>query len=438
VQQDVNQLGIPGVYLYKDQRRVYTHGSLVSHAMGLCGIDGNGLSGVEKYFDAEIRQKDAEIQLSLDLRIQHIIKEELSNSVEEFSAQGGNAIVMSVKTGEIISMVSLPDFDPNAPIVQNQNVMFNRNTLGAYEPGSTFKILNVSIALETGKATLQSIFDASRPVQIGRFQVTDFKGKNRPLTLQEAFVYSSNIASIKIAQQFGSKTQRAFLKQFGAFDKINLEIPELGSPLVPKNWAEVTTMTVAYGYGISVTPLQLAAMISSIVNDGHRVVPTLLKRDVSYDSMNNEQVVSQKTSRTVRELMRLVVTEGTAKSADIQGVNVIGKTGTAYQSKGRGYGGDNKSRTTTFIGAFPKDKPEYMLIVMLDNPQPTKKTYGYATAGWNAAPTAGRMINRIAPMLVIPTEGFNPDQPINQLINTNHIQQISLNDDAAPRNIEQN
>lgn len=414
MQADLMNLGIPGVYIYRDQTRVYPHGALLSHVLGMCGIDGNGLSGVEAFFDARLQEDRQPVQLSIDLRVQHILHNELENGVSEFSANGANAVVMRVKTGEVLGMVSLPDYDPHTPGQFDQTCFFNRNTLGAYEPGSVFKILNVAIALETGKATLNSIFDGSAPIQIGRFKVTDFKGLNRPMTLIEAFTKSSNIAAVKISQQFGPEIQKDFMKKFGVLTKVKLELPELGGPLIPKNWTSTSMMTISYGYGVSQTPLQLLSVIASVINKGQKVTPTLLKVDGPI--VKGESILNEKTSATVRNLMRKVVSEGTAKKADVIGFDVFGKTGTAYQKNAKGgYGTDaNRKRTTTFIGGFPEKDPEVILIVMMDDPKPTKETAGYATAGWNAAKVAGNIIKRVAPLFLdpqIPQEDpFAPSQ----------------------------
>ncbi len=405
LQNDINSLGIPGVYMYKDQTRIYPHGVLNAHILGMCGVDGNGLSGVECYFDALLQQEKMPLELSIDVRVQHVLKTELVKGVEEFSAKGANAIVMKAKTGEILGMVSLPDFDPHNLSKSDSQALFNRNTLGCYEPGSVFKILNVAIALESGKADLTSIFDGSAPVQIGKFKVSDFKGLGRPMTLTEAFVKSSNIAAIKISQKFGVQTQKDYMKKFGALEKVSIELPEIGNPLVPKDWREVSMMTISYGYGISQTPLQLITSVTNIINDGKKIKPTLLKV-VDENALNHGDVVSGKTSKLIRSLMRMVAAEGTARKANVKGYNVFGKTGTAYQKAAKGgYGSDgNRSRTTTFIGGFPEEDPEIMLIVMMDDPKATKETAGYATAGWNAAKIAGKIIEGIAPLYVDPTE----------------------------------
>lgn len=399
IQDAVNHLGIPGIYLQRDERRVYPHGRLVSHVLGYSGVDREGLAGVEKYFDAQLKQGQAPLKLSIDVRVQHIVYDEMTKAIEEFQAEGGNAMVMDLESGELLSMVSFPDYDPNLP---NQNAVeatFNRNTLGIYECGSTFKIFNTAIALETGMATLSSRYDATVPIRVGHNKISDFKPKNRVLDVKEVFIYSSNIGSAKMALHFGVEAQKTYLERFGMFRPPPIQLPEVGLPLVPKTWREVTAMTVAYGYGIAVSPLQAMAGVASVVT-GKTCHPTLLQQSVT-DIPPRERVLSEKTSRLLRDLMRLVVSEGTAKQANVPGYEVIGKTGTAHRTQGGGYA--EVAKRTSFVGAFPKDNPKYILILFVDNPKPTKNTYGYATAGWTAAPIAGRIISRMAPLLgVVP------------------------------------
>ncbi|MBY0281825.1 MAG: penicillin-binding protein 2 [Alphaproteobacteria bacterium] len=404
LQQAINQMGIPGVYLHKDHRRVYPYGRLASHALGYCGVDNNGLAGVEKFFDSQLLKSPEPLKLSLDIRVQHIVHDEMTKGISEFSAVGGNAMVMDIQTGELIAMVSFPGFDPNQPAQGPQEATFNRNTLGVYEPGSTFKILNTAIALESGSATLNSRYDASRPISIGRFTITDFRGLNRVVTLAEAFVHSSNIAAIKISQEFGIATQKAYLKKFGVFNTASLEIPEIGHPLIPTTWKEPTSMTVSYGYGISVTPLRLITTIGGVINSGVLPQATLLhKNDKAREATiraNKEkgQIISEKTSGIIRDLMRTAVKIGTSKKANIPGYDVMGKTGTAYKIQGKGYA-TGKARTTFFIGSFPHSSPRYIMLIMLDDPKPTKSTYGFATGGWNSTLIAGKIIERMGPIL---------------------------------------
>lgn len=401
LQHEVNRLGIPGVYLQKDERRVYPYGNLVSHVLGYCGVDNEGLAGVEKYFDTRLRQDSTPISLSVDLRIQHIVYDELMKGIAEFSAEGGNGMVMDAETGEVLAMVSLPDFDPNLPNQNPVEATFNRNTLGIYECGSTFKIFNTAISLESGKANLNSRYDASRPIKIGSKEITDFKGKYRVLDVREIFVYSSNIGSIKMALDFGTEMQKQYLGRFGLFTTPTIELPEIGAPLVPKTWREATTMTVAYGYGIAVSPLMVLDAVRAVIK-GKRTYPaTLLKRAENAIPGEAVQIVSEKTSKNIRSLMRLVATEGTAKKADVPGFRVIAKTGTAHKKEGHSY---SKSRLTSIVLAFPEENPKYILNVFLDNPKASKATYGYATAGWNVALVGGRIAARLAPLAGVQPE----------------------------------
>lgn len=431
MQQAVNELGIPGIYLQTDYKRVYPYGHLTSHVVGYCGIDNAGLAGIEQYHNSKLLKSNESIRLSLDVRLQHIAHEVLADAITKYKAEGANAMVMDIKTGEMLAMVSLPDFDPNRLTNVKEKNGFNRNTLGAYEPGSTWKILTTAIALESGHATLKSIFDASAPVRIGRFTVKDFKGKNRPLTLTEGLIYSSNIVAIKAAQRFGTQTQREYFKRFGVLSAAKLEIPEMGRPIAPSAsaWREPTLMTASYGYGVAVTPLQMMTVIGTIINNGQSIKPTLIhvphdqQHDFSHIKEDGTPVVSKKTSQAIREMLRMVVKNSQVKKIDVKGYEVIGKTGTALQNKGRGYNGID--RNAYFVGAFPMSDPQIMVLVMLDNPKPLPETYNYATAGWNASPTAGNLIERIAPLLGFqPSDDDTPmkyvqiDTPASGLINT--------------------
>jgi cell division protein FtsI (penicillin-binding protein 3) len=401
IQEQVMDLGLPGIFFQKDYKRIYIHGNLFSHVIGCCDVDGCGVCGLERSFSEKLvvdNSANKKLVTSLDLRIQAIVHEELQMAIEKFRADGGNAILMSMN-GEILSIVSLPDFDSNNLKNCRIETLFNKNTLGVFEQGSILKILNVAIALDSGAASLGSVFDASTPIKIGRFSIKDFKGKGRPLTLAEAFVFSSNIASAKVALSFGAEIQKEYMRKFGMFDKLMIEVPELGAPIVPRNWTEATCMSVSYGYGIAVSPLQLLTTVASIVNDGIKISPTLIYGRRPRRS-EQPRIVSSETSTSVRELMRAVVCFGTAKKSAVDGIDVFGKTGTAYKTTGYGYGNDgNRKRITTFIGGFPKDHPQYMLLISIDNPKSTSETFGYATAGWNVAPTAKNVLKKIIPIL---------------------------------------
>lgn len=400
---EVNRLGIPGLYFHTEQKRVYPQGSLAVHVLGYTDIDGKGIAGIEQYFDESLRDPartgDA-LELSLDLRVQHIVREELAKAVQFFQAIGGGAIVLDVHTGEIVSLVSLPDFDPVEPGEAVADARFNRITLGVYEMGSTMKTLNTAMALDYGTVKLSGGYDASRPIQISRFTIKDDHPKNRWLSVPEIYMYSSNIGSAKMAVDVGPAQQREFMARLGLLSKPTIELPELGAPLIPRNWKTVETMTIAFGHGLSITPLQLATATAAIVNGGVLHPPTLVKRPPGLP-VPGRQVIRRDVSDTMRRLMLLVVEEGTGKKADVDGYLVGGKTGTSEKVNARG-GYNRKALFNTFVAGFPMHQPRYLVQVMLDEPKPQKGTYGYATAGWTSAPVAGRIIARIAPVLGVP------------------------------------
>ena len=399
LQHAVTLLGLPGIYIQKEEKRVYPHGSLFSHTLGYCGMDNEPLAGLEKFCNKELEGHEGPLVTSLDLKAQHVVFDELSYAVEHYKAEGGNAIVIEIPTGKIRAMVSLPDFDPNSSANRSGIATFNRNTLGVYECGSVLKILNTAIALETKTATLQSHYDASCPIKIGRFKIDDFRGKYRVMDVQEGFVLSSNILHAKMALDIGAERQKYYLEKFGFMNTPQLELPELGAPILPQTWREITVMTIAYGYGISVSPLQVVAAMAGILNNGIMVPATLLEK-TSTQKQKSRTIISKKTSQKIKDLMRLVVTIGTAKTANVPGYDVIGKTGTAHKVQAKGY--SKKARITSFVGAFPYHAPRYLVLIMLDDPKPIEGTHGYATGGWNVAPTAGRLIARLAPLLGVP------------------------------------
>lgn len=412
-QAEVLCLGIPGIYFQHDERRVYPHGELFSHVLGYTNIDNQGLSGLERNFNERLLGDKEPLQLSLDMRAQHVLRDELLAGIEKFKAQGGAGLVMDVRTGEIIAMSSLPDFDPNqvGKIGSNAMALFNKITLGVYEMGSSFKILNTALYLDSGIADVFTKFDVSAPLRVGRFRIKDFHPAHYPLTVGEIFTESSNIGAAKMALQMGSTLQRAFFKKIGFFSTLSLEIPELGSPLYPKKWSEATTITAAYGYGISVSPLHLATAIGGIVNKGIMQKPTLLKIDPSKVNPG-VRIISAETSEIMCKLMYMIVAQGRGKKAHVKGYEVGGKTGTANTLEGRSY--KEGSNMTSFMGAFPMRNPQYVVLVMLDRPQAIKGTYGFNAAGWNAAPVAGKVISRIAPLLhVVPSIDSNTQPDTN-------------------------
>jgi cell division protein FtsI (penicillin-binding protein 3) len=395
---EVNRLGIPGLYFQREERRVYPQGALASHAVGFADIDNKGLAGVEAGFDERLRREAAPLRLSLDLRVQHVLREELSRAVGEFHAEGASGVILYARTGEVTAMVSLPDFDPNDPAHEPAEARFNRATLGTYEMGSTFKIFTTAMALESGVAALDDGYDATSPIRVARFVISDYHPQARWLSLPEIFIYSSNIGAAKMALDVGAARQRAFLQKLGLLQPADIGLPEVGTPLAPSPWREINTMTVGFGHGISVTPLQLASAVATVVNGGIAHEPTLL-RPAPGATPPGRRVLSEATSDALRRLMRLNVVDGTGKQAAVPGYLVGGKTGTAEKNADGSY--NRHALLSSFVAAFPMSAPRYVVLVMLDEPKGTEETRGFATGGWTAAPITGRVIARMAPLVGI-------------------------------------
>lgn len=398
-QHATNALGMPGLQLIREWHRVYPHGPLLSHVVGYTDIDGKGIAGVEKSFDAELAyggDANPPLQLSLDVRVQHALRDELFQAMATFSASGAAGVVMDARSGEVLALSSLPDFDPNHPGSSPDASRFNRTSLGVYELGSVFKLFTAAMALDSGVVGMKGGYDASKPIRIARFTIRDDHAKNRWLSVPEIVAYSSNIGAAKMAMAVGANAQRDYLERFGLLRPSSLELPEIGSPLSPTRWRDVNVMTVAFGHGVAVSPLQLGSGIAALVNGGIMIEPTLIKRHPDVP-VAGQRVISERTSEQLRGLMRLVVAEGTGKKADVAGYLVGGKTGTAEKAGGRGY--RRTALLSSFVAAFPMHDPRYVVYVMLDEPQGTKDTFGFASAGWTAAPTVGRVVARIAPLL---------------------------------------
>lgn len=422
----INDQGIPGVYFEPTERRRYPQGRVAAQVLGGVDVDGHGVAGVEKYFDKRLRDDTTPLRLSVDVRVQGVLRDELSKSMETFSALGACGIVMDVRTGEVIAMVSLPDYDANQFGTATAEERFNRAVTGMYEPGSTFKLQTASMALDSGLVHLWDQFDAAHNITVGRFTITDYKGKHRSLYLPEVLAYSSNLGAAHIAQTVGAERQRAWLRNMGMFARVGIELPEQGRPLIPPaaGWKELTTMTVGFGHGIAVSPLHVVRGTAAIANGGVRLRPTILDHgglvedkgdptlveadapeDVPPPMAEGETVMKTATSDVMRRLMRLVVTGGYGKAADIPGYFVGGKTGTAEKIGAHGY--KKHANVSAFMSVFPMNAPRYAVYFMLDEPHGTKETGGYSTAGAVSAPGAGRVIARIAPMLGLFPETAN-------------------------------
>ncbi len=406
----INRLGIPGLWLERQEQRFYPQGRLFAHAVGFTDVDNRGLAGVEKAAGEELRRRAATRQgplaLSLDIRIQHVLAEALAETMTAHRALGAAGMVMDVESGELLALVSLPAFDPKGPDRSTKEERFNRATLGTYELGSTFKPFTIAMALDQGIAGIEDSYDATEPIRVSRHLIRDHRPENRWLTLPEILIHSSNIAAAKLAVDVGAERQKSFLDAFGMFRRMPLETSERGFPIVPRRWSKHTTMTVGFGHGLAVTPLHLIASYATLVNGGFAVTPTLLKREPGVPLVQR-RVISAETSAIMRMLLYAVVSEGTGRKAAVPGYLVGGKTGTAEKAIGGRYKRD--SMITNFVGVFPIDRPRYAVLTMMDEPKGTEETFGFATAGWTAAPVAGRVIERIAPILGIPA-AVEPDE----------------------------
>lgn len=400
-QRAVNDLGIPALEFQNSEKRVYPHKNLFSHIIGYTNIDNLGLAGVEKQLHKRLTESSKPLQLSIDMSIQDTIREELSAAVEYFNAAGATAILMDINNGEVISMVSLPDFDPNTSIPLGERSLFNFATQGVYEAGSVFKTFNTALGLESGKVKVNDKFDATKPVKIQGLTVSDYRGENRWLSVGEILIHSSNIGSALLISRVGKEAQRKFLVNMGFSEPLkDFEISEKGRPLFPteKRWRDDTMATVSFGYGISATPLHLISAFSALMNGGIYNYPTIIKGAQTHKP---RRVISQETSEKMRPLLRDVVIYGSAKKANIPGYPVAAKTGTANKLVNGRY--IEKKVMASFVSAFPAFDPKYALLVIMDEPK-GDKTWGFVTSGWNAAPTGGKIIQAIAPQLNLPTD----------------------------------
>lgn len=407
-QQAVNSLGIPGVYFYPEERRVYPYGNLLAHALGYVGVDNRGLGGIEKKFDERLRDTDVNttpLALSIDVRLQAILHEEMERAVDAFRAIGAAGVIMDLESGELLSMVSLPDFDPHKPTKTPEIARFNRVALGTYEMGSTFKSFTMAMGFENGTINMRSVYDATNPLKIGGFTIQDTHPQRRPLTVPEIYAYSSNIGTAKVALDVGGRKQRAFLEKLGMMQPVEIELPEKANTLYPKEWKEINTVTISYGHGISVSPLHLVRGIGALANG---IMPRLtLLKDGNHGKPKGEQVVSEQTAKNMRRLFRLVVGHGTASRADVPGYRVGGKTGTA-EKVGAGGSYNDSAKLASFVGVFPVDEPRYAVLVMVDEPKGNKETFGFATGGWISAPVVHNVISRMGPMLAMKPQFDTP------------------------------
>ena len=412
--QQVHDIGEPGLLFGPREARLYPNGTLAAHVMGGTSFGREGVhaaevigtAGVEKQFDEYLRDPAngaRPLQLSIDMTVQTAAERVLYGGMRLMGAKGAASILMDIHTGEVISVVSLPDFDPNnrpLPPVEgdpDDSPLFNRALQGVYELGSTFKVFTIAQAIELQLVNKSTMINTRGPLVWGKHKIRDFHDYGKELDVETVLTKSSNIGTARISQMIGAERQREFLGALGMLDTTTIEMPEAsgGKPLLPKNWSEISTMTISYGHGLSATPMHLAAAFSTIANGGRKISPTLLKQDgPNYGA----QVLSPFVAREMNDMLRKVVTDGTASFGDVAGYSVGGKTGTADKPKARG--GYYKDKViASFASVFPTDNPQYVLIVTLDEPEIYTMGENRRSAGWTAVPVAAELINRIAPLL---------------------------------------
>jgi cell division protein FtsI (penicillin-binding protein 3) len=420
-QAEVFRLGLPGISFLPEHKRVYPNGPVAAHVLGFTNVDNSGIAGIEKYIDGQgigdlsdagFRLEPADlkpVQLSIDARVTHAVRDELAKGIDKFKARAGAAAILDVNTGEVIALASMPDYDPNAPSDALEATRINRMNVGVYEMGSTFKALTISMALDANKVNLNSRLDARGSLRYGGFKIGDFHAQNRFLSVPEVFTYSSNIGTAKMALMVGVEGHKAFLRKMGQLDRMRTELPESAEPLVPKRWGELNTITIAFGQGLNVAPLQAMMAVGALTNGGALIKPTFLKRDEATARADAPRVVRPETSEALRYLMRLNAEKGSARTVDIRGYFVGGKTGTA-EKLSRGRYSKNKV-FTTFMAVAPADKPRYLFLTLMDEPQGLPENGGYHTAAYNSGYVTGKIIERVANLLDMPPRLDLPTQP---------------------------
>ena len=402
--QRAHELGLPGLSFRREPKRVYPTGALTGHIAGHVNIDNRGMAGLERFIDermgldvvaAAAPSRLRQVKTTLDIGVQHAVTEELAAALGRYGAAAAAGLVMDVETGGIIAAVSLPSVDPNKP---GDGMEATRDRLqgGVYELGSILKTLTVAMALEDGTATLERTLDTTAGIEIGRHTIKDLHPAPAPLSVRDIFLQSSNVGAGLIALEAGAGRQLAFLARIGLTEPMRTEAGPVAAPLLPARWDRIETVTIAYGHGIAVAPIQFAAAAAALVNGGRRVVPHLI---ADGERKPGDRILTERTSEAMREILRLNVTRanGTGRRADVPGYRVGGKTGTAEIPGETGY--RRKAVIASFLGAFPMEQPRYLTLVSLFEPQATAETRGQITAGVNAAPTTARLVERIAPIL---------------------------------------
>ncbi|WP_210484974.1 peptidoglycan D,D-transpeptidase FtsI family protein [Microvirga antarctica] len=422
-QAEVHRLGIPGIGFLPENKRIYPNAEAAAHVLGFANVDNVGIAGMEKYIDSQglqdlngagfnITSADLKpVELSIDLRVQHALRDELQKGMTKFKAKAAAGAIMDVNTGEMIALVSLPDYDPNNPVDALENDRINRINVGVFEMGSTFKALTTAMALDSGKFTINSSLDARSGLRYGKFTIGDYHATHRVLTVPEVFIHSSNIGTARMALGIGVEGHKAFLRKMGQLTRLTTELPENAEPIVPGRWGELNTVTIAFGHGLAVAPLQALMAVGALTNGGYMIKPTFLKRDAPTAMKTATQVIKPETSEAMRYVLRLNASNpaGSASAVAVAGFFVGGKTGTAEKVIHGRY--SKNKNLTTFTAVLPADKPRYVFLTIMDEPQAIPGTYGFSTAGWNAGPVTGDVIERVAPLLGVPPRFDPPSQP---------------------------
>ncbi|MCB5201108.1 penicillin-binding protein 2 [Neorhizobium sp. T786] len=399
-------LGIPGIGFRPEKRRFYPGGATAAHVVGHVNIDNRGVAGMERYVDSQgladlaavgmtSDQPLEPVKLSIDLRVQSIVREVIYSSIAKYQAIGAGAVVLDVHTGEVIAMASAPDYDPNNPAAGAEEGWLNRMSNGTFEMGSTFKAFTTAMALDSGKVKMTDSFDARYPIRIGGFTIKDFHGKGRMLTVQEVFQYSSNIGTAKMADVVGIQGHKEFLTRLGLLSRTQTELPEVAMPSQPREWKKIHSVTISFGHGVSVTPLQTAVAVATLVNGGKLISPTFLPRTREEADAIAQTVMKPSTSDAMRYLFEYNGTRGSGKRALVQGFGVGGKTGTAEKVVNGRY--SNDKNFNVFIAAYPINDPKYAVLTFIDEPKTGEG--GGRTAGLNAAPMVQEIISRSAAIL---------------------------------------
>ena len=392
-------IGEPGLEFEYDYQRFYPQGAMAAHMLGYASLDNQGLAGIERSFDGLLSQ-GRDVKLTLDVRLQHVLRREVLGAMEDFEAIGAAGVIMDVNTGEVLAASSLPDFNPHNAGDASADALFNRVTLGVYELGSVFKVLSTAAFFETRDVPIGVKFDVTQPIKVGRFSINDYHAADHALSAPEVFMHSSNIGTAMMAQAIGTEKLRAFYQDLGLLSPLDFEVKEVARPLVPSPWREANTLTASYGHGVATTPLQLTAAVSSIVNGGYIIQPHLVMDERANEKAHEDiRIISPETAQRMRALLRLVVSDGTGSKAEVKGYRVGGKTGTAEKLVNGRY--DNKKKLSSFVGVFPMDDPQYAIYIAVDEPKGQKRTWGYATGGWVAAPAVANVIKSMVSILGI-------------------------------------